>query len=59
MTEHQLVEADIIAHEDRIKDMNEQTENPIDSVQFDSVDIENNQNNNLRDIEDRKKQNED
>ena len=25
---HQLVEADIIAHEDRIKDMNEQTEKP-------------------------------
>ena len=56
---HQLVEADIIAHQDRTKDMNEQTDSLIDSYQFDSADIQNNQNNNSRDIEDRKKQNED
>ena len=39
MKKHQLVEADIIAHEDRIKDMNEQAESLVDSGQFDSNDI--------------------
>merc|ERR1711971_224590 len=39
MKKHQLVEADIIAHEDRIKDMNEQAESQVDSGQFDSNDI--------------------
>merc|ERR1719361_1046380 len=39
MKKHQLVEADIIAHEDRIKDMNEQAEILVDSGQFDSNDI--------------------
>merc|ERR1719309_634107 len=38
MKKHQLVEADIIAHEDRIKDMNEQAESLVDSGQFDSDD---------------------
>merc|ERR1712226_477417 len=39
MKKHQLVEADIIAHEDRIKDMNEQAKSLVDSGQFDSNDI--------------------
>ena len=39
MKKHQLVEADIIAHEDRIKDMNEQAESLVESGQFDSSDI--------------------
>ena len=39
MKKHQLVEADIISHEDRIKDMNEQAESLEDSGQFDSNDI--------------------
>ena len=37
----QLVEADIIAHEDRINDMNEQAESLENSGQFDSIDIRN------------------
>ncbi|CAM1308143.1 SPTAN1 (predicted), partial [Pycnogonum litorale] len=37
---HQLVEADIMAHEDRIKDMNNQAEGLIDSGQFDSANIQ-------------------
>merc|ERR1719317_1638217 len=41
MKKHQLVEADIIAHEDRIKDMNEQADSLVDSGQFDSADIQN------------------
>merc|ERR1719273_2311559 len=40
MKKHQLVEADIIAHEDRIKDMNEQADSLIKSEQFDAGDIE-------------------
>jgi len=39
MKKHLLVEADIIAHEDRIKDMNEQADSLVDSGQFDSADI--------------------
>ena len=39
MKKHQLVEADIIAHEDRINDMNGQAESLIESGQFDSDDI--------------------
>ena len=39
MKKHQLVEADIIAHEDRIKDMNEQAASLVESGQFDSSDI--------------------
>jgi len=39
MKKHQLVEADIIAHEDRIKDMNEQADSLVASGQFDSDDI--------------------
>ncbi|XP_077298885.1 alpha spectrin [Arctopsyche grandis] len=34
MKKHQLIEADIQAHEDRIKDMNEQAESLIESGQF-------------------------
>merc|ERR1719211_439639 len=37
---HQLVEADIMSHEDRIKDMNEQADSLISSEQFDAKDIE-------------------
>lgn len=36
---HQLVEADITAHEDRIKDMNSQSDGLIESGQFDSDNI--------------------
>jgi len=39
MKKHQLVEADIIAHEDRIRDMNEQADSLVSSGQFDSADI--------------------
>merc|ERR1719336_3049526 len=39
MKKHQLVEADIIAHEDRIRDMNEQADSLVESGQFDSADI--------------------
>jgi spectrin alpha len=39
MKKHQLVEADILAHEDRIKDMNEQADSLVESGQFDSSDI--------------------
>ena len=39
MKKHQLVEADIIAHEDRISDMNEQADSLVESGQFDSADI--------------------
>merc|ERR1719192_2612233 len=45
MKKHQLVEADIIAHEDRIKDMNEQADSLVDSGQFDSADIQNKRDN--------------
>merc|ERR1719334_1626522 len=45
MKKHQLVEADIIAHEDRIKDMNEQAESLVESGQFDSADIRDKKNN--------------
>merc|ERR1712079_47258 len=41
MKKHQLVEADIIAHEDRIKDMIDQSDSLVDSGQFDSIDIRN------------------
>lgn len=37
---HQLVEADISAHEERIRDMNEQADSLVSSEQFDSADIE-------------------
>merc|ERR1719259_419011 len=37
---HQLIEADILSHEDRIKDMNEQADSLISSEQFDAKDIE-------------------
>lgn len=40
MKKHQLVEADIVSHEDRIKDMNEQADSLISSEQFDTNDIE-------------------
>ena len=39
MKKHQLVEADIIVHEDRIKDMIDQSDSLVDSGQFDSNDI--------------------
>merc|ERR1719187_836486 len=45
MMKHQLVEADIIAHEDRIKDINEQAESLVESGQFDSADIRDKKNN--------------
>ena len=37
MKKHQLVEADILSHEDRIKDMNEQADSLVKSGQFDTV----------------------
>ncbi|KAK6636692.1 hypothetical protein RUM43_010354 [Polyplax serrata] len=40
MKKHQLVEADISAHEDRIKDMNKQADSLIDSQQFDTASIQ-------------------
>lgn len=40
MKKHQLVEADIQAHEDRIKDMNSQAESLVGSGQFDSAGIQ-------------------
>ncbi|XP_037907780.1 spectrin alpha chain isoform X2 [Hermetia illucens] len=40
MKKHQLVEADIQAHEDRIKDMNNQADSLVDSGQFDSAGIQ-------------------
>jgi spectrin alpha len=40
MKKHQLVESDIIAHEERIKDMNEQADSLIKSKQFDEGDID-------------------
>lgn len=40
MQKHQLVEADIQAHEDRIKDMNEQADSLIESGQFDTASIQ-------------------
>lgn len=40
MKKHQLVEADIQAHEDRIKDMNEQADSLIESGQFDTANIQ-------------------
>lgn len=40
MKKHQLVEADIQAHEDRIKDMNDQADSLIDSGQFDTANIQ-------------------
>merc|ERR1719273_2575870 len=40
MKKHQLVEADISSHEDRMKDMNEQADSLIKSEQFDAGDIE-------------------
>jgi spectrin alpha len=42
---HHLVEADIMAHEDRIKDMNEQADSLIKSKQFDDSDIDSKRNN--------------
>ena len=39
MKKHQLVEADIMSHEDRIKDMNEQADSLINSKQFEESDI--------------------
>uniref|UniRef100_A0A0K2TMK4 Spectrin alpha chain n=1 Tax=Lepeophtheirus salmonis TaxID=72036 RepID=A0A0K2TMK4_LEPSM len=40
MKKHQLVEADILAHEDRIKDMNEQADSLISSGQFEAKEIQ-------------------
>ncbi|CRL06706.1 CLUMA_CG019447, isoform A [Clunio marinus] len=40
MKKHQLVEADIHAHEDRIKDMNNQADSLVESGQFDSAGIQ-------------------
>lgn len=40
MKKHQLVEADINAHEDRIKDMNNQADSLVESGQFDSAGIQ-------------------
>ncbi|XP_049820921.1 spectrin alpha chain isoform X3 [Aethina tumida] len=40
MKKHQLVEADIQAHEDRIKDMNNQADSLIESGQFDTASIQ-------------------
>ncbi|XP_068910305.1 spectrin alpha chain isoform X3 [Tenebrio molitor] len=40
MKKHQLVEADIQAHEDRIKDMNDQADSLIESGQFDTASIQ-------------------
>lgn len=40
MKKHQLVEADIQAHEDRIKDMNAQADSLVESGQFDSAGIQ-------------------
>ncbi|XP_017774793.1 PREDICTED: spectrin alpha chain isoform X2 [Nicrophorus vespilloides] len=40
MKKHQLVEADIQAHEERIKDMNEQADSLIESGQFDTASIQ-------------------
>ena len=40
MKKHQLVEADIHAHEDRIKDMNAQADSLVESGQFDSAGIQ-------------------
>lgn len=40
MKKHQLVEADISAHEDRIKDMNGQADSLVESGQFDSTGIQ-------------------
>jgi spectrin alpha len=40
MKKHQLVEADILSHEDRITDMNDQADSLINSGQFDGDDIE-------------------
>jgi spectrin alpha len=40
MKKHQLVEADIHAHEDRIKDMNGQADSLVESGQFDSAGIQ-------------------
>merc|ERR1719187_3080528 len=37
---HQLIEADILSHEDRMADMNEQAESLIQSEQFDVADIQ-------------------
>ena len=37
---HQLIEADILSHEDRMSDMNEQAESLIQSEQFDVQDIQ-------------------
>ncbi len=42
---HQLVEADIMAHEERIKDMNDQADSLIKSKQFDDSDIDQKRNN--------------
>lgn len=40
MKKHQLVTADIQAHEDRIKDMNQQADSLVESGQFDSAGIQ-------------------
>ncbi|XP_022904900.1 spectrin alpha chain isoform X4 [Onthophagus taurus] len=40
MKKHQLVEADIQAHDDRIKDMNDQADSLIESGQFDTANIQ-------------------
>lgn len=40
LKKHQLLEADILAHEDRIKDMNSQADSLLESDQFDRPQIE-------------------
>ena len=40
MKKHQLVDADIVSHEDRMKDMNDQATSLIQSEQFDADDID-------------------
>jgi len=40
MKKHQLVEADVLAHDDRISDMNGQAESLIESGQFDTANIQ-------------------
>jgi len=40
MKKHQLVDADILAHDDRIKDMNDQADSLIESGQFDAAAIQ-------------------
>ena len=40
LKKHQLLEADIIAHEDRVRDMNNQADSLLESEQFDREQIQ-------------------